>query len=178
MTYQPYPTGSAGNVMPQRPPQPPSVLNAVRLMYAGAALGVLGVIFTLVFSHRIKNAIGTAAVKANVTLKSEGKSTLSASQIRSLESFTIEFLVAVLIIGVLLWLWMAWANGKGSGWARIVATVLFVLNTLYLVFVASRAGITAIFVGLSWIIGLVAIIMLWRKESSAYINPQNMPNMR
>lgn len=172
MTYQPYPTGSAGNVMSQRGPQPPSVLNAVRLMYAGAGLGVLGVIFTLIFSGRIKRAVGTAARRANVTLAREHKSILSASQIRSLESFTIEFLVAVLVIGVLLWVWMAWANGKGSGWARIVATVLFVLNTLYLVFAASRAGITAIFVGLSWIIGLVAIILLWRRESSEYISSQ------
>jgi ABC-type transport system involved in cytochrome bd biosynthesis fused ATPase/permease subunit len=174
MTYQPYPTGSAGNVVPQPGPQPSSVLNAVRLMYAGAALGVLGVIFTLAFSGRIKSAVGTAARKANVTRKSEGKSQLSASQIHSLETFTIEFLVAVLVIGVLLWVWMAWANGKGSGWARIVATVLFVLNTLYLVFVASRAGITAIFVGLSWVIGLVTIILLWRRESTEYINSQKM----
>jgi ABC-type transport system involved in cytochrome bd biosynthesis fused ATPase/permease subunit len=174
MTYQPYPTGSAGNVMPQRGPQPSSLQNAVRLMYAGAALGALGVIFTLAFSGRIKSAVGTAARNANRTLKSEGKSTLSASQIHSLETFTIEFLVAVLVIGVLLWVWMAWANGKGSGWARIVATVLFVLNTLYLVFAASRAGITAIFVGLSWVIGLVAIILLWRRESTEYINSQKM----
>jgi hypothetical protein len=174
MTYQPYPTGSAGNVMPQRPPQPSSVVNAVRLMFAGAALGLLGVIFTLAFAGRIKTATGKAAVKANVTLRREHKSTLSAAQIHSLENFTVALLVVVLIVGVLLWVWMAWANGRGSSWARIVATVLFALNTLYLIFAASRAAVTAIFVGLSWIIGLAAVFLLWRRESSAYINPQNM----
>lgn len=174
MTYQPYPTGPAGNVMPQRPPQPPSLVNAIRLMFAGAALGVLGVIFTLVLSGRIKSATGKAARKANVTLAKEGKSTLTASQIHSLENFTVAFLVVVLIIGVLLWVWMAWANGKGSRWARIVATVLFALNTVYLFFSASRAAVTAIFVGLSWIIGLIAIFLLFRKETSAYINSQHM----
>lgn len=169
MTYQPYPTGPAGNAMPQRGPQPQTVVNAVRLMFAGAALGVLALIFTLAFSGRIKSAVGKAAVKANATLAREHKTTLTAAQIRSLESGTVAVLVIVLIVGVLLWVWMAWANGKGAGWARIVATVLFVLNTLYLVFVASHAAITAIFVGLSWIIGLVVIVMLWRKETSAYI---------
>jgi hypothetical protein len=172
MTYQAYPTGPAGNAMPQRPPQPQTVMNAVRLMFAGAGLGALGVIFTLAFSGRIKSAVGTAARKANATLASEHKTTLTAAQIRSLESGTIAVLVIVLIVGVLLWVWMAWANGKGAGWARIVATVLFALNTLYLVFVASRAAITAIFVGLSWIIGLAVIILLWRRETSAYINPR------
>jgi hypothetical protein len=172
MTYQPYPTGSAGNAIAQRPPQPPSVLNAVRLMYAGAALGVLGVIFTLVFSGRIKRAVGKAAVKSNATLRSKGQKTLTVAQIHSLESATVAILVIVLIVGVLLWVWMAWANGKGNSWARIVATVLFGLNTIYLVLVASRAAITAIFVGLSWLIGLVVIFLLWRKDSSAYINPR------
>jgi uncharacterized protein YqhQ len=174
MTYQPYPTEPGGSVSPQRGPQPSALLYAVRLMYAGGALGLLGVIFTVAFSGRIKTAVGNAARRANVTLKSEHKSQLTPSQIHSLESFTIEFLVAVLIIGVLLWVWMAWANNKGSSWARIVATVLFALNTLYLVFAASRAAITAIFVGLSWIIGIVTIILLWRRETTDYINSQNV----
>ncbi len=172
MTYQSYPTGSAGNAMPQRPPQPQTVVNAVRLMFAGAALGVLGVIFTLAFSGRIKRAVGKAAVKSNATLRSEGKKTLTVAEIHSLESATVAILVIVLIVGVLLWLWMAWANGKGGSWARIVATVLFALNTIYLVLVASRAAVTAIFVGLSWLIGLAVIFLLWRRESSAYINPR------
>jgi hypothetical protein len=170
MTFQPYPTGPTGNAMPQRPAQPRSVFAAVRLMFAGAALGVLAVIFTLAFSGRIKRAVRRAEVKANATRASEHKTLLTTAQIHSLETATVAVLVVILIIGVLLWIWMAWANGKGSSWARIVATVLFALNTLYLIFVASRAGITAIFVGLSWIIGLAVIILLWRKASSAYIN--------
>ncbi len=168
---QPYPAGQTGNAMPQRPPQPPSVVNAVRLMYAGAVLGVLGVIFALAFSGRIKKAVHKAELRANATRAREHKAVLTVSQIHSLESAVLVFLVVALIIGVLLWVWMAWANGKGSSWARIVATVLFALNTLSLIFVA-RAASTAIFVGLSWIIGLAAIVLLWRRESSAYISPR------
>ncbi len=172
MTYQPYPTASSGNAMASRPGQPQSIRTAVRLMWAGAALGALGFIFTLVFSHRIKVAVGKAAVKANRTLKSEGKKQLTLSQIHSLESATIAILLIVLIIGVLLWLWMAWANGKGSSWARIVASVLFALNTLYLFFAASRATVTAIFVGLGWLIGLATIVFLWRRDSTEFIKSQ------
>ena len=35
---------------------------------------------------------------------------------------------AVITIG--LWLWIAWANGQGRSWARIVSAVFFSINTL------------------------------------------------
>jgi hypothetical protein len=94
---------------------------------------------------------------------------LTAAQIHSAENIYLGVIVFVLILGIALWVWMAWANGRGRNWARIVATVLFALNTLYLVLSVSRAGGSAIFVGLSWILGLGAIIMLWQRDSSAYI---------
>ncbi len=166
---QPYPTGPTGNATPQRAPQPRSLMYAVRLMYAGAVLGVLGVIFAVAFSSRIKKAVRKAELKANATRAREHKTPLTLAQIHSLESAALIVIVVALIIGVLLWLWMAWANGKGSSWARIVATVFFALNTLILAF-GARAASTAIFAGLSWVIGLAVIILLWRKESSAYIN--------
>ena len=46
------------------------------------------------------------------------------------------------VIAVGLWLWMAWANGRGRRWARIVATVFFAINTLDLI--ASVARIHAV----------------------------------
>jgi hypothetical protein len=157
VTYQPYPTsGGAASEVPQRPVQPASIRAAVWLMWAGAVLGLLGLIFTLVFSGRIKKAVRKAALKA--------------AQIHTLETVTVSILAAVLLVGVLLWVWMALANGRGYGWARIVATVLFGLNTLYLIFAAGRAVTTAIFVAIGWLIGLAAIVLLWRRESSAYIN--------
>lgn len=171
MTYQPYPTsGGAASEVPRRPDQPSSIRAAVWLMWAGAVLGLLALIFTLVFSGRIKNAVRKAALKANVTRLREGKAVLTAAQIHTLETVTVSILAAVLLVGVLLWVWMALANARGYGWARIVATVLFGLNTLYLIFAAGRAVTTAIFVAIGWLIGLVAIVLLWRRDSSAYIN--------
>ncbi len=166
MTYQPYPTGSGSNEAAGtagRSPQPPALRNAVRLMWAGAALAVVGAITTLAFSGTIRSAVTKAAVKANATRRSGGKAVLTTSQIHSLASFTVIFLVVAGIIAVVLWAWMAWANNKGRGWARIVATVLFGLNTILLILDAGRAGITIIPVALAWLVGLAAIVLLWRK---------------
>lgn len=172
MTFQPYPTGSSSGQMPSpagRPPQPQSLRNAVRLMWAGAGLALISVIITLALSGTIKSAIRKAANTANATRRSQGKSILTASQIHTLANVTLVILAVVGIIGVLLWVWMAWANNRGSNWARIVATVLFGLNTLSLIFEVGRASITIIFVFIGWLIGLGAIVFLWRKETTAYI---------
>jgi hypothetical protein len=174
MTYQPYPGGSGNNqpaAVAGRPPKPPALRNAVRLMWAGAALAVIGVITTLAFSSKIRSAVTKAAVKANATRRSDGKTVLTTSQIHTLASITIAILVVVGVIAVVLWAWMAWANNKGSSWARIVATVLFALNTISLLFDLRRASITIIFVALGWLAGLGALVLLWRKETTAYISP-------
>jgi hypothetical protein len=173
MTYQPYPTGSGNQPMGAavRPPQPAALRNAVRLMWAGAALALVGVIVTIVFSSKIKSAATKAAIKANATRRSEGKALLTSSQIHSLASIAVIILVVVGIIAVLLWAWMAWANNRGSNWARVVGTVLFGLNTISLLFDARRASGTIIVLALGWLIGLAAVVLLWRKETTAYISP-------
>ena len=175
MTYQPYPTGSGSNELAPpaaRSSQPPALRNAVRLMLVGAALALIGVIVSAAFSSKIRSTITKAAIKANATRRSQGKSVLTAAQIHTLGNVTLVFLVVIGIIGVLLWLWMAWANNKGSSWARIVATVLFGLNTISLFLDVGRASIAIIPVAVGWLIGLVAIVLLWRKETTAYIKPR------
>lgn len=174
MTYQPYPTGGGTNQMPAaaRGPQPSSLRNAVRLMWVGAALALIGAIVTLAFSSRIKNAVRTAALKANATNAKNGKTQLTAAQIHTIENVTVIVLAVVLIVGVLLWVWMAWANSGGRNWARIVATVLFGLDTISVIFSFGRASVSIIFVILSWLVGLGAIVLLWRRETTAYITGQ------
>jgi hypothetical protein len=170
MTYQPYPTGGGGNQMAERPAQPTSLRTAVRLMWAGAALSLIGVIITLAFSGRIRTAIRNAAVTANKTAAREHKTQLTAAQIHTLANATFAILVVFGIIGLLLWVWMAWANNRGSSWARIVATVLFALNTIGLVFEVGRASVSLIPIILEWLVGVGAIIMLYRRETTQYIN--------
>jgi hypothetical protein len=82
---------------------------------------------------------------------------------------------AVITIG--LWLWMAWANGQGRSWARIVSAVFFGINTLDLVisFVLVHAVATMIVGVVIWLVGLAAIVLLFSKESGPYYRQQTSP---
>jgi hypothetical protein len=187
MSYQPYPGGGSyqpypgqnqpyagGNQTASRPPRPQSVKFAVWAMYVGAGLSAISAILELALSKSIKSKIDQALIKANATAAREGKKQLTAAQIHDVASALVVISVVVLLIGIALWLWMAWANNGGRAWARIVASVLFALNTLYLIVVISRAGSSTIFTGLEWLAGLAAIIMLWRRDATAYFKPGPM----
>jgi hypothetical protein len=160
MTYQPYPTSGASNQMAQRPSAPPSIGNAVKLMYAGAALSALGIIISIATLGSLKTAI----------LKKFPNYT--TAQVHTAEHGAVAFVVVVGLIGVGLWLWMARMNGAGKSWARIVALVLFILFTLdvLLSFVRVQDVGGLIFGLLTWLVALGATIMLWRSDSTAYIN--------
>lgn len=166
MSYQPYPT-SGSQQLPQGPAAPKSVLDAVKAMYAGAGLSVIGIILVIVSSSSIKRAFANA----NAT----SAKPLTTSQLHSLESAYIVSAIVILAIGAALWLWMARANGAGKRWARITSSVFFGLYTIYLLTVLTRSGFgaTLILAALSWLVGLFAIVMLWRRESSAFFAPSS-----
>jgi len=158
MTYQPYPTGGGGNQMAQRPPAPQSIQNAVKLMYAGAALSAVGLIVGLATIGSLKNAIKSA------------DPSFTASQVHSAEVVGVASVIIGGLLGIGLWLWMARANAAGRSWARIVSSVLFGISTLELVSTLARANsvLNLLFEGLVWLVGLGAIMFLWRRESSEY----------
>ena len=158
---QRYPSRS-NSVEPQRPPAPQSVLNAVKFMYLGAAVSTASLIASLADIRAIKPALRTEFPHD------------TAAQINS--AFK-GFLIIALIsagIGIGLWIWMARANGQGKSWARITSTVLFAIETLS-VLEAVRGPKTVVglvFPLLTWLVGLAAIWLLWRPESSAFFKTQ------
>jgi hypothetical protein len=160
MSYQPYPS-SGKPVEPERPPAPPSVLNAVKLMYVGAAISVISLVISLASIGGTKDAIRKA------------RPSLSATQVNQLNTFIIALAVVSGVIGVALWLWMARANGKGKNWARILSTVLFGLATLDLFGVLSqpKTALGFIFPVLTWLVGAGAVFLLWRKDSTDFFRP-------
>jgi hypothetical protein len=160
---QPYPS-SAKPVEPEQPPAPPSVLNAVKLMYAGAAVSTVSLIVSLVDISGTKAAIRKA------------RPSLSATQVNQLNTFIISLAIISGVIGIALWLWMARANGQGRNWARIVSTVLFGLATLDLFGVVSQPKtlLSLVFPLLTWLIGAGAVFLLWRGESTAFFHPQTL----
>ena len=161
--YQPYPSTDQP-VEPDKPPAPQSVLNAVKLMYAGAAVSTVSLIISLATISGTKDAIKKA------------KPSLTAAQVNQLNTFIIALAVVSGVIGVALWLWMARKNGEGKSWARILSTVLFGLATLDLFGVVSqpKTVIGLVFPVLTWLIGLGAVVFLWRRESTEFFKPQRL----
>jgi len=159
--YQPYPSTDKP-VEPDRPGAPQSVLNAVKLMYAGAAVSTVSLIISLVSIGGTKDAIKKA------------KPSLTAAQVNQLNTFIIALAVVSGVIGVVLWLWMAQKNGQGRNWARILSSVLFGLATLDMFGVLSqpKTVLGLVFPVLTWLIGLGAVILLWRRESTEFFKPR------
>ncbi|HLK74738.1 MAG TPA: hypothetical protein VKU77_13940 [Streptosporangiaceae bacterium] len=148
----------------ERPPAPPSVLNAVKLMYVGAAVSTVSLIITLADIGGLKTAIKKA------------KPTWTATQVNQYDRLIVSLAIVSGLIGVALWLWMSWANKNGKSWARIVSTVLFCLATLDLVGVFGQpsTAIALVFPVLTWLVGLGAVFLLWRPDASAFFKPQGL----
>ena len=159
--HQPYPS-SGKPVEPERPPAPPTVQNAVKLMYTGAAVSTVSLIVSLVDIGGTKSAIRKA------------RPSLTVAQVNQLNTFIISLAIVSGLVGIALWLWMARANGQGRNWARILSTVLFGLATLDLFGVASqpKTVLGLVFPVLIWLLGLGAVVLLWRKQSTAFFQPR------
>jgi hypothetical protein len=155
---QPYPSSGKPLTEAERPPAPPSVLNAVKLMYAGAAISTVSLIISLVDISGTKAAIKKA------------RPDLTAAQVNQFNTFIIGLAIVSGLVGIALWLWMARANGRGKNWARIVSTVLFGLATLDLIGVFSqpKTVLGLVFPVLVWLVGAGAVWLLWRPESTTF----------
>jgi hypothetical protein len=141
-------------LVPALPVPPTTVRRATVFICAGAALAVAAGVFDAI-------AIGDPAA-AN----------LSASHTSP------TFGVIDGLVLAALWLWMAWKTGTGRNWARVVSTVFFGLLSVYcgkfvfeLFSVTTVEAVTAGYLGavfLQWIVGLVALILLWQYPSSEF----------
>jgi hypothetical protein len=155
--YQPYP--ASGQPSMAGPPQPPeSILKAVRFMYIGAGLGGL----TLIIDILVNAATQASSVSGIIGA----------------------------LIGIGLWLWMAAANKAGKSYARILSTVFFGLGCIGLIFTLIVTIVALGLVSGGWatllvlallinagvvVVGLLAMLLLWRPESGAYYNAISNP---
>lgn len=158
--YEPYPDAEP----PQRPgraARPRTVRNAVWLMYLGAVLEVPAI---------IADAADRSALKQSILKAHPGD---TAAQLGRAENGQIVLLVILGLIGLALWLWMAWANGRGLAWARIVSAVLYGISTVGLpfsLFRISNAPLLAIDV-VAWVAGTGAIVLLFSRQSRPFFRP-------
>ena len=169
--YQPYP---GGDQSPQQSAQfeapvaravPQSVTRAVQVMYVGALASLVGVILDLLTRHSLRTYISQHATR-------NGKR-LTAAQVGDTYHAELVVLVVVGLIGIGLWLWMAQSNKAGKNWARITSTVFFAIDTLGAIGGLAGGSLSGgnanRFYGLVvWVIGLVAVFLLWQRQSSEY----------
>ena len=169
--YPQYP-GQGG--MPAKPPVPQTVQNAFYLLLAGAGLELLAVIVGLASTSKIRDSIRT------------NNPDFTDTQVNNAAHAGEAILVVVGLIEIGLWIWMAFANRAGKNWARILSTVFFGFSCLGLLitlaasssstFASSNASGFSVAIGVvAWLVGLLIIIMLWRKASGAYFKPQFGP---
>lgn len=161
--YGGLPYGGPPVYPPGKPPQPQSVKTAVVLMYVGAALSVVGIVLDFANKSAIRRAVTKAYLKnpsPNVTIK-------------QLTNIALYAAVIVGVISVALWLWMAYANGKGKNWARITGTVFWGISAIGILANLARpnAGATRIGSVIVFLLGAAVVFFLWQKESSEYFNP-------
>jgi hypothetical protein len=172
--YQPYPggdqppqqtgqLGQPGAPVPRSIPQ--SVARAVQVMYVGAAASLIGIVIELLLRHSLRSYISDHATR-------NGKR-LTATQVADTYHAELVVLVVVGLIGIVLWIWMAQMNKRGRNWARITSTVFFALDTLGAIGGLAGGSLSGgnanRFYGLVvWIIGGIAIILLWRRSSTEY----------
>ena len=144
---------------------PPSVRNAVNLMYLGAVLSALNLLLIFAVKSQIKKAVIAASPSASTTT------------VNSAVNVAIAFAVIGGLIGVGIWLWMAAMNKRGRNWARITGTVFFGIDTLIFLLSFAQHSTVVNEIGslLTWLVGLGAVILLWRPESSAYFNASRNP---
>ena len=153
-----HPGGTARDV-----PQPSSISTAVKLMWVGAGLSALSLLFSLFTIGSMKDKVREQVLESDP----------SASQAMIDAAFAFGIISGIVggLLSVLVWAWMAWKNGQGRSWARIVATVLGGLNVLFtpLSFAVSNAEpISLVFSVINLVLAIVILILLWRKPSSEF----------
>jgi hypothetical protein len=147
---------------------PGPVRKAVRFMLAGGATTAIIGIFLIIATIADKNAL----------TDSSGKKLSDSEFTSGVVGTIITYLILVVI-----WVLMARLNRDGRNWARILASVLCAISTYdaYTLVNSLTGGETITVVGVVyivftlviWVIGVIAIAMLWRSESSAYFRARS-----
>jgi hypothetical protein len=142
--------------------RPRAVRAAVALMLAGAAAelaALLTVIATLGSVRAAVAARDTAAPHA-----------LLVHQVA---------VIAGAPVAVGLWLWLAWANGRGEDWARRVSVACFLLMSLSVIGVlaqnaAAFAPASMIAAAVVWILGLSSVALIFTPAAGRYYRPRTV----
>jgi hypothetical protein len=139
-----------------RSPRP--VRDAVRLMCAGAVLTLADVVIVLVTLGGVRSA----AVHD-----------LTGAQWPAAMLTQVGFWLASAPIGAGVWLWLAWANGRGYHWARPAFVAFFCVLTTVPFFGLGEDALPytwadVIATTVLWLVALAAVVLIFSETASPY----------
>lgn len=141
---------------------PPSVRYAVRLMYCGAVVSLVAAVADITTKNEVREVIARTPISRNL--------------IDTATTSTLVMAAAVNLAAVVLWLVMAAWSAKGSITARTLACVLFGLRTVAALIGPGELSAVGpwppsarVLTVLGWLVGCGAIVLLWRRSSTAFI---------
>ena len=143
---------------PASMPMPTAVRAAVGLMCAGAVLTLAAVVIVLVTLGGVRSAAAHD---------------LGAGQWPIVMLTQVDFWLASAPIGAGVWLWLAWANGRGYHWARTAFVAFFVLLTIVPFFglgddALPYTGADVLATTVLWLVALVAMALIFSQTASLY----------
>jgi hypothetical protein len=155
--YQPYPSSAQLPDM-QRPGAPATVRQAVMVMYAGAVASL-----ALAAAQYLTRKTTRANLLAHFPKLTPHHHMLATRPL-------VLGALAGGVIAVVLWIVLAQSCKNGSNWARITGTVLFAIATIDALsaLVLPFALAVKIIQLVVWLLGLAAVVLLWRGSSGAY----------
>lgn len=141
-------------------PRPRTVRAAVTLMLAGAIAELAALIITIATMGSVRAAVAARDAALLPTMQVH---------------LVAELVVMPLAAGM--WLCLAWANGRGQDWARLVSMASFALVTLGLLNAlaqqaATTAPATTIAGAVVWFLGLASLALIFTPAASRYYRPQ------
>jgi hypothetical protein len=134
--------------------RPRHVQIATILMYAGAIVSVAAAVLAY-FAPR-----GPLEDAAENALR-QRKQAVTPEAVDALVSSTITTLIIIMLAAAVIWAMLGFFTSKRKNWARMVATVLGVLNVLatFLYFGPSAPALLLV------VIGIAAVALLWTQTS-------------
>jgi hypothetical protein len=169
--YVPYPSSSGPDVPP---PVPSTVQRAVLAMYVGAGSSLVGIVVSALMLNSIKRQI-LDRVKRPANMKVQDYVNLQHTLSNVIGTVGLAAIVLSGLVGAGLWLWMAVMCKQGRSWARVVSTVFFAISCLGLLFALTNLSGGGLWNLVTWVIGLVAIILLWQRPSSDFFSASTGP---
>jgi hypothetical protein len=149
---------------PGRSSPPRAVTRAAWLMRVGAATEVVGLFVAFATASSVQSAL----VRQHVTLL-DGQ-----------WHDVLLFIELGVPVPFCLWLWLAWANGRGYRWARSAFAGVFSVYTLILLGKLAAGAVAyapadLLVVSAQWLIGLAVVLLLFSQSADNFYRHQSLP---